>query len=233
MTKNFGLVSVIIPVYNCEKYLAEAITSVLTQTYQNLEIIVVDDGSTDGSAEVAKSFGSSVRYYFHTNRGLGATRNRGMELIKGDFFAFLDADDIWLENKLIHQLEFLQNNPEVNLVFGLTQQFISPELDEIIKSRIDCPPQPMSGYIPSALLGTKNAWMRAGKFDTNWKLGEFIDWYAKTMEIGLKSYMLPEIVFKRRLHTTNMGIRERQHRVDYIHILKASLDRRRSKDSLS
>jgi glycosyltransferase involved in cell wall biosynthesis len=223
MTINFGLVSVIIPVYNCEKYLAAAIESVLTQTYQNTEIIVVDDGSTDNSAEVAKSFGSSVRYYFHHNRGLGVTRNRGMELIKGDFFAFLDADDIWLENKLIHQLEVFQNNPEVDLVFGLAQQFISPELDEVTKSTIDCPSQAMSGYIPSALLGTKNAWMRVGEFETNWKLGEFIDWYAKAMELGLKIYMLPEIVFKRRLHKTNMGIRERQHRVDYIRILKASL----------
>ena len=221
-------ISVIIPVYNCDRYLAQAIESVLAQTYQPMEIIVVDDGSTDNSGAVAKNFGSSVRYYFHDNSGLGATRNRGIELAQGNFLAFIDADDLWVENKLSHQIAAFETNPQLDIVFGLAQQFISPELDETTKSKIHCSTEPMSGCIPSAMLIKRDAFWSVGLFETNWKLGEFIDWYAKAMEQSLKSFMLPEIVLKRRLHNTNMGIRDCQHRTDYVRILKASLDRRRA-----
>ena len=115
-------ISVIIPVYNCDRYLAQAIESVLAQTYQPMEIIVVDDGSTDNSGAVAKNFGSSVRYYFHDNSGLGATRNRGIELAQGNFLAFIDADDLWVENKLSHQIAAFETNPQLDIVFGLAQQ---------------------------------------------------------------------------------------------------------------
>src|ERR1700758_706720 len=98
-----SLISVIIPVYNAEKYLAEAIESVLAQTYRPIEVIVVDDGSTDSSADIAKRF-ASVRYCFQSHSGLGATRNRGIDLSQGKFLAFLDADDLWVEDKLTHQM---------------------------------------------------------------------------------------------------------------------------------
>ena len=88
------LVSVIIPVYNYDRYLAEAVESVLSQTYQHLEVIIVDDGSTDQSGEVARSFaGSGVRYCPQVHAGIGPARNKGVELAQGEFLAFLDADD--------------------------------------------------------------------------------------------------------------------------------------------
>src|SRR5436853_749734 len=98
-----SLVSVIIPVYNCEQYLAEAIQSVLAQTHPTIELIVVDDGSTDNSAAVAKSF-AVVRYVFQRQGGPGAARNRGISLARGSFLAFLDADDVWVAGKLTRQL---------------------------------------------------------------------------------------------------------------------------------
>ncbi len=95
------LVSVIIPVYNYDRYLGEAIESALGQTYQHLEVIVVDDGSTDQSGEVARSFaGRGVRYCHQVHAGIGPARNRGVELAQGEFLAFLDADDRWPLEKL-------------------------------------------------------------------------------------------------------------------------------------
>ncbi len=101
MTK--PLVSVIIPVFNGEKYIAQAIESIFNQEYRSFEVIVVDDDSTDGSAGIAKSYGTPVQYYYQTNSGLAAALNQGVVLAKGTFFSFLDTDDIW--NKLGSDLE--------------------------------------------------------------------------------------------------------------------------------
>src|SRR5215210_1959226 len=124
-----SLVSVIIPVHNSERYLAEAIESVLAQTYACHEIIVVDDGSVDRSAQVTKRFGAAVRHVFQPQAGAGAARNRGVELAEGGFFAFLDADDLWTEDKTQLQLATFAADPELDVVFGQTEQFHSPDLD--------------------------------------------------------------------------------------------------------
>jgi glycosyltransferase involved in cell wall biosynthesis len=223
-----ALVSIIIPVYNYEKYLAEAIESVLAQTYQPIEIIVLDDGSTDRSAQTAKCFSPPVQYFYQPHGGAGAARNLGAGFAQGDYIAFLDADDLWLENKLTLQMAVFQSNPDADMVFGHVEQFISPELDEKQKSIIDCPAENMPGYLAGAMVIKKSSFTHAGSFETNWQIGEFVQWYIKVKEKGLKSFMLPEVVLKRRLHTDNMGIRARDSRIDYVRILKASLDRRRS-----
>jgi glycosyltransferase involved in cell wall biosynthesis len=224
--KNRSLVSVIIPVYNEERYLAQAIESALAQTYRPVEIIIVDDGSTDDSAQVAKRFTSSVQYFHQPHSGLGAVRNYGADLAKGNYLAFLDADDIWMENKLTLQMAVLQSNPEADFVFGHVQQFISPELDENQRNKIYCPAEKMPGYIAGTMVIKRESFVRAGSFETNWQVGEFIDWYIKAKEKGLTSFMLPEVVLKRRLHADNMS-RGHDSRNDYVRILKASLDRRR------
>jgi len=124
--ENQSLVSVIIPVYNCERYLAEAIESVIIQNYRPIEIIVIDDGSTDGSADVAKKFGQAARYCFLQHSGISAARNRGIDLAHGTFIAFLDADDIWVQNKLALQMAVFGKKPDLDMVFGLLKHFRSP-----------------------------------------------------------------------------------------------------------
>jgi glycosyltransferase involved in cell wall biosynthesis len=107
---SFPGVSVVIPCFNGEKFLSETIQSVLQQSFQPLEILVVDDGSTDGSVRIAKSFGDRVCVFHQPNQGESVARNRGIELARGDFVAFLDADDIWHEKKLEEQLASLKPN---------------------------------------------------------------------------------------------------------------------------
>jgi glycosyltransferase involved in cell wall biosynthesis len=109
-------VSVVIPLYNAASVIKETIESALAQTWTDREIIVVDDGSTDGSAEIVKTFGEQVRYYAFQNEGVAKARNRGIALSRGRYIALLDHDDLWAPTKLARQVEVLESRPEVGLV---------------------------------------------------------------------------------------------------------------------
>ncbi len=226
------LVSVIIPVYNCEAYLAEAIGSVLAQTYRPLEIIVVDDGSTDGSADVAHRFQNTVEYCRQTHRGSSAARNAGVELAQGDYIAFLDADDLWLEDKLDLQMASFHESPALDLVFGHVEHFHSPDLDADVAERMYCPSDPMPGYLAGAMLARRAALQRVGPFDQSLRVGEFVDWYSRAMDAGLVSLMLPATLIQRRIHSGHLAVRRRDSQTDFLRVVKASMDRqRREKDS--
>lgn len=227
MKEKDRLVSIIIPVFNGQKYLREAIESVLAQTYKNTEIIVIDDGSTDSSAEIAKHYTPRVKYFFQPNSGLSAALNHGIEVAQGSFFAFLDSDDLWREDKLMHQMAVFENNPNLDIVFGQIKQFLSPELDENQRKRIRILAEVMPGIFKGSMLIKRDSFFHVGTFDTRWKVGDFVCWYLRAVEGGLKNVVLDEIVVLRRIHTNNMGIRQRESQNDYVRILKASLDRRR------
>jgi len=222
------LVSVVIPVYNCEKYLGEAIESVLAQTYRPIEVIVVDDGSSDQSAAVATRF-PAIRYCAQSHAGAGAARNRGVALALGSFLAFLDADDLWVGDKVDSQMAAFRANPALDMVTGYVRQFHSPELEDGVKARLGGAGTVLAGCVHT-LLVKRASFHRVGPLPTQWRLGEFIDWYARAKELGLNGALLPKVTVLRRLHTDNMGIRESDARTDYLKILKAALDRRRTQD---
>lgn len=117
-TSQTPLVSVIIPAYNSAKFAAKAVESVLAQTYQNYELIVIDDGSTDNTKEVLNRFAGRVNYIFQENRGPSAARNMGIKVAQGEYICFLDADDTWLPMKLEVQLAFMKNNRGIVLLFS-------------------------------------------------------------------------------------------------------------------
>ena len=106
-------VSVIIPTYQHADFVGEAIDSALAQTYTDYEIILVNDGSTDGTKEIAAEYRNQIKYIYQDNRGLPAARNTGILASKGEYMAFLDADDVWLPNKLKLEVEFLDMHPSV------------------------------------------------------------------------------------------------------------------------
>lgn len=227
--KESPLVSVVIPVYNYDRYLAEAIESVLGQTYQHLEVIVVDDGSTDQSGEVARSFaGRGVRYCHQVHAGIGPARNTGVELAQGEFLAFLDADDRWPEEKTERQLQAFKSDPALEMIFGQAVQLQNgPEWEAGVNDK----KLPVAGMVPGMVPGTmlikREAFFRVGKFPGGLKVGEFIDWYARAVELQIRSQVLPDLLLWRRIHDSNQGVRERQSVSDYARVLKASLDRKR------
>ncbi|MHC4268336.1 MAG: glycosyltransferase family 2 protein [Planctomycetota bacterium] len=227
--KTSPLVSVIIPVYNCEQYLAAAIQSVVDQTYSTTEIIVVDDGSTDGTCEIVKRSFPSVRYCYQDNSGTGAARNRGIAMAQGSFFAFLDADDFWLNNKLADQMKVFRNNPDTEIVFGHVKQFLCPKLDEITKKKLRCSDELMPGFLPCTMLIKRDSFFHVGLFETSWQVGQDVSWILRAKEHELRMIMLPDLVYMRRLHKNNKGITHRHFIKDRVRILKSSIDRRRKK----
>ena len=222
-------ISVIIPVYNGELYLGEAIESVLSQSFQPSEIIIIDDGSADSSKSIVKQYKPNVHYFYQTNKGTASARNLGINMSRGNFLAFLDQDDTWESKKLEMQINAFQKDKNLDIVFGYLQQFYSPELQEKIRMKIYCPDHPEPGYLPSAMLIKRDTFFKVGMFDTKWKIGEWTNWFVRATEIGLRTEMLSDILVKRRIHNENKGILKRDERTEYVKILKASLDRRREK----
>ena len=226
------LVSAIIPVYNYDRYLAEAIESVLSQTYPHHEVIVVDDDSTDRSREVAESFADrGVRYCHQAHAGIGPARNRGVELAQGEFLAFLDADDRWPVEKTERQLRAFENDPALEMCFGQAVQLQNgPEWEAGVK---DTNP-PAAGMVPGMVAGTmlikRDVFRRVGEFPGGLKVGEFIDWYGRAVQLQIRSVTLPDLFLWRRIHDSNTGVRERKSVTDYARVLKATLDRRRAEE---
>lgn len=218
-----ALVSVIIPVYNGERFLAAAIESVLGQNHRPLEVLVVDDGSTDGSAAIARAFGPPVTCLGQANAGMGGARNSGVNASRGDFIAFLDADDLWAPDKLRSQLKRLAEEPELDCVFGLVDH-----LQEGVAGRFEMRvSQAAAALVPGAMLIRRDSFFKVGLFSTRHRVGEFIDWYSRAQEAGLRSEIVQRVVLQRRVHGDNVSIRRADARSDYLHILKAALDRRR------
>jgi glycosyltransferase involved in cell wall biosynthesis len=224
------LVSVIIPVYNYDRYLGEAIESVLGQTQQHLEVIVVDDGSTDRSGEVAKNFAErGVQYCHQVHAGIGPARNTGVELAQGEYLAFLDADDRWPLAKIERQLNAFDTDPALEMVFGQALQLQNgPEWEAAVKDYKPSVPGMVPGMVPGTMLIKRDAFFRVGLFKGDLKVGEFIDWYARAVELKVRSLLMPDLFLWRRIHGSNQGVRERQSVSDYARVLKAKLDRQRA-----
>jgi glycosyltransferase involved in cell wall biosynthesis len=225
------LVSAIIPVYNGEQYLAEAIESVLAQTWRPMEIIVVDDGSSDGSADIAQRYGLPVRYCYQHNRGTAAARNKGVELAHGKFLSFLDQDDLWLEHKLTRQMAVFHQNTDLDIVFGHVEQFYSPEITQGIMKEIPRSSEGMPGYHAGTMLIEQHDFLRIGVFDTKYQIAEFVEWYVRAKGLGIRIGMIPDIVMRRRIHKNNQTILKLHRRSEYLRILKSFLNGSRSQAS--
>ena len=221
-------VTVMIGVYNGARYLAEAIDSVLAQTHPVSQLVVVDDGSEDESGAIAESYGPPVMTIRQENGGMAAARNTAVAAATGDFFAFLDADDRFRPDKLEHQLAVFEADPELDVVYGHVTEFVSPELEGPALELLRPPQQDAPWPTPNLMLVKRESFLRVGLFSTTLKVGIGVDWHARANECGLRSAVPPVVVLERRLHAENNGIRQRQLKPQYLHVLKAALDRRRA-----
>ena len=228
MTDQHLLVSVMIPVYNGEAYLGEAIDSVLQQNYRPVEIIVVDDGSDDATGDVARRYGDAVRYSKQDRGGNGAARNRAVALATGELFTFLDADDRLVPDALERLVSTLAEDPTLEAVYGHVREFVSPDLDAEALARLRPPIDRIAGCLPTNMLMRRETFLRVGEFPTHLRVGVTVDWSARADEMGLSTILIDDVLFERRLHSDNNGIREREHRSHYLHVVKAALDRRRA-----
>lgn len=221
-------ISVVVPCYNAARYLAAALQSVCEQSIQPAEVLVIDDGSTDGSGAIAEALGSPVRCVRQENRGISDARNRGIALAGGDVIAFLDADDVWTADSLSIRVAVLEYDPAVECAAGLVEQFLSPELPDEIRRSLVCPPGTSSARVAGAMLVRRHVFDRVGLFDPALQVGETLDWVARADAAGVVARTVDSVVLRRRVHGANTTARNARLTSDYLRVLKASLDRRRT-----
>jgi glycosyltransferase involved in cell wall biosynthesis len=223
------LISCIVPVFNGERYIREALESILAQAYRPLEIIVADDGSTDRTAEIVSTFGDQVRYLKQNNAGPAAARNLGIGAAFGEFIAFLDADDLWHPEKLLRQTARFAARPELSCCVTHVQNFWIPELraeaEQFREHRIS---KPLPGYVTSTLLVRREFFDAVGPFNAGMHHADDTEWFLRAEERGGVMELLPDVLLYRRLHVSNLSrVRAPQSREQYLEVVKAALDRRR------
>jgi glycosyltransferase involved in cell wall biosynthesis len=216
-------VGVAIPAFNAERWLAQNLDSVLTQTRPPDDVLVLDDGSTDGTVAVAEAFGAPVRVARQRNAGIGAARNRALELVRGTIVAFVDSDDMLTPSSLAVRLDALRRLPHVDVVWGHVRRF---------ERTLDGAPvafdEPMPSHTAGSILARRSALERVGPFAVEVRAAEGLDWLLRARELGLCELTLEEQVLWRRVHGENASLRYRDSIGEWAHVLKASLDRRRA-----
>lgn len=217
------LVSVVIPVFNGERFLREAVQSVLDQKYSPVEIIIVDDGSTDDTATVARSFTETVRYLHQANQGPAAARNRGIEHAQGSLIAFADADDLWPAGKLELQLSYLLRDPNIDIVLGRIQQVLlsATQSQEFAEPAF-------SVNLGSAVIRA-SVFERVGLFDETMRYSEDVDWFMRAREGGAAIVTIDAVTLLYRQHEHNMTRGKSTSELNVLKALKKSLDRRRER----
>lgn len=229
--------SVVIPAFNASSFLREAILSVLNQEHcselTSTEIVVVDDGSSDDTVSIASEF-DSVLVLKQQHRGAAAARNLGLEHATGQYIAFLDADDIWISDKVQTQVQRLSSNRNLDAVFGLVDEFInSADIKEerLLAARALKLRTP--GFLPGSMMIRASFIEEVGPFDSTVRAGEFIDWLSRAKLAGMKFEMLYKTVLLRRVHANSLMMKSPESVADYTSILKSHLDRLRLKKSLA
>jgi glycosyltransferase involved in cell wall biosynthesis len=227
---NPTIISCIVPVYNGETYLGEAIESILRQSYRPIEIIIADDGSTDGTATVAGRYGKQIRYLRQANAGPAAARNLGLSAAAGEFVGFLDADDLWHPEKLARQMACLQD--ALDYCVSHVQNFWIPELiEEENRFRDHRMSKALPGYVTGTLLARRDCFNAVGHFNTAIQHADDTEWFLRANERGTAMKLLPDVLLYRRLHYTNLSrVKASNSRDQYLRVLKTALDRRRRLD---
>jgi glycosyltransferase involved in cell wall biosynthesis len=226
---NNPLISVIIPIYNGERFLAETIRSVLDQTYAPIEVIAVDDGSTDGSAAIVRSF-PDVKYIHQSNQGVAAARNTGVKAAQGDFLAFIDQDDLWTLDKLEKQAAYLQEHADIGYVLSMVQFFLEPGVEKPAWVRDELLVEPRPGYNLGNVLIRRRVFERVGLFDTQYVLASDHDWFVRAKDDGIPMARMPDVMLMKRTHDSNES-RHTSSRHELLAIHRASVRRQKSRES--
>jgi glycosyltransferase involved in cell wall biosynthesis len=211
---NNPFISVLIPTYNCAQYIGQAINSILAQDYTNLEIIVVDDGSTDNTQEIVETLhatslhGNVIRYFHKEHSGISATRNFCLEKAQGELIAWLDSDDYWVEGKLKAQAEYMQQHPDCQIVFTKYENFIEKNKD-IDKQKIEkefALETIFLTHFPTTLI-KKSVFQKCGNFYEKLIFAEDIEMVRRFAAYKVNIYhCLSNVFYRRRLHGENITL---------------------------
>jgi glycosyltransferase involved in cell wall biosynthesis len=220
-------VSVIIPVFNGAAYLADAVSSVRTQGCADLELILVDDGSTDGTADVIRRLPQDgLRWVRQDNGGPARARNRGLRMAGGGIVAFLDADDLWPAGRLRRQLALLEHDASLDIVLGRTQ-CVQQTADAGGRLVLRESGPSFVLLSPTAAVFRRRAFARVGEFDEALRYGEDTDWFMRARERSIPLVVERDLALLYRRHPGNMTRGRSAKELQVLDVLKRSLDRRR------
>lgn len=213
-------VSVIIPTYNRAPLLREAIESVLAQTFAPTEILVVDDGSTDGTRETIAMFGEKVRALTRTNGGAAAARNMGIQNAQGELVAFLDDDDVWVPTALEWQVERFQDSstPPTDIVMGMTQRAALDDGHAVFG--------PWAARVFGSALVRRDVFRRVGPVDAELRYGEDVDWFLRVREQEVPLVFINKVTMLYRIHAHSLMSDTGLAKLYLLKVLKKSLARR-------
>ena len=224
------LVSVIIPVYNAEAYLGDTLRSVFAQDYRPFEVLVIDDGSEDGSGAVARGF-AEVRYFHQRNQGAAVARNLGIEQARGELIAFLEAHDRWMPGKLTVQVRFLLEHPDTDFVLSRQRILLAPGVEKPAWLKPELLANDSVGYLPSTLLARKSVFARIGGFDPRFVPAEDSEWFFRAKDAGVPMGVIPEVLLHKRVHDSNLSHHTEASQPRLLEIVRASIERQRKRSS--
>ena len=221
MSSKIPFVTVVIPAFNAERYITQALDSVLHQTCGMFECIVVDDGSKDQTRSVVERYGPLVRYEFQTNAGPATARNRGIELATAEFVAFLDADDVWNPEKVAVQMAHFNERPELVGCAAHVQNFLSEETGT--------PAQGTVVTLGTTLIVRRSLFDAVGTLNPEYWHRDLHDLLVRAEDRGFKIAILPDVLAQRRIHSNNMSNhRSGADNLELIAITRARHARRRA-----
>jgi glycosyltransferase involved in cell wall biosynthesis len=205
-------VSVVVPVFNCERYVAEALESIFEQSALPGEIIVVDDGSDDNTLQVVGRFGDSIRVITQPNSGIAVARNVGINAATRELLSFLDADDLMAPGSLQRRLDRLGEDDQPDAVSGRIIQFVSPDVDPERAARFRFLEGPQAANLFPTMVMRREVFERAGPLDDSFASGSEIDWISRARIAGVRFTEIDDVVLMRRIHgqnhSTRMGIKK-------------------------
>ena len=224
------LLSVILPVYNGEKFLDEALDSVRAQRYPALEIIIVDDGSTDGTGTIVRNRPETIRYIRQNNGGPAAARNRGIREAQAELIAFLDADDIWPDRSLTLRLETLRRDPALRCVIGQVRMIRMNKPVAVASPTLLSEPLSLPMLVGSGLF-YRSVFERIGFFDEGLRQSEDLDWLLRLREAGIPMRYLDAVTLHYRQHENGLSKNRAAAQQGIAKALLLSLKRRRRPES--
>jgi glycosyltransferase involved in cell wall biosynthesis len=226
------LISCIVPVFNGEDYIKETLDSIHGQTYRPIQVIVADDGSTDGTADIVERYPHAVVYVRQENSGPAWARNLGLSVATGEFIAFLDADDLWHPQKLERQIACFEACPGLDYCVAHIQNFWISELETEAERFKDHPrSKPVPAYTTHTLLARRSLFEAIGEFDASLHHCDDTEWFLRAGDHGATGELLPEVLAYRRLHRTNRSrIFSHASRQEYLQLIKSRLDQQRALD---
>jgi len=220
------LVSVIMAVRNGERFLDQAIQSVLNQDYPSLEILVIDGQSSDRTREIACSY-PEIRYTYQLSTGIANAYNLGIESSHGEMIAFLSHDDLWRPQKISLQVDFLERFPEVGYVIGETRYFLEPGC--VFPSqflRKDILDKTWTLRMMEIVLIRRQVFKQVGMFEPSFSTAEDIDWFARADDAKITMGVVPQILLDKRIHDRNISIFSNNHRLNLFSALRKSAQRK-------